>query len=304
LAEKPAKETENPLPPRAPQQLNAHTSESSVVVEAGQKSGKLVKEVDSVARKVVATPVIERRPSPPLLVAPRRQALKELLAPEVWLELQPIPAGSFLMGSASVYSKLDEQPQHEVTLAAFYLSQHPITQEQWSALMEQNPSQIRGERLPVDSVTWEEAVRFCQRLSQCTNRHYRLPTEAEWEYACRAGSGEQSDLAQDEKQLAEHAWFVGNSWLQPQNVGLKKANGWGLHDMLGNVWEWCQDGYDPYFYFDSPSENPLGPDESDTRVVRGGSWFDAADECRPAARRHHLPDLRCSTIGFRIVCES
>ncbi len=233
----------------------------------------------------------------------RRNAFAEALAQDVWLEMQPLPAGNFMMGSPSGYGRVDEQPLHHVTLGEFYLSCYPITQAQWRAVMGDNPSQIRGDLLPVDSVAWDEAMSFCQRLSLATGRRYRLPTEGEWEYACRAGADARFDSQFTERQLAEQAWFLSNAWLQPKSVGLKSPNAWGFYDMLGNVWEWCQDGYDPTYYHRSPLLNPTGLANSDTFVVRGGSWFDGFAECRPAARRHHVPELRCSTVGFRVVCE-
>lgn len=237
-------------------------------------------------------------------VAQRLRSFTENLAPGIRLELQAIPGGTCLLGSPPGVGVADEQPPHRVTLAGFYLGKYPVTQEQWQLVMRDNPSQIQGGQLPVDSVVWDEAREFCRRLSLATGRHYRLPSEAEWEYACRAGLETRFPLQPDEELLAQSAWFLSNAGLRPHPVGMKKPNAFGLHDMLGNVWEWCQDYYHAAYYHHCPGVDPRGPETGATRVMRGGSWFNTAPDCRAARRGSQPAELRNSTVGFRVLCEA
>ena len=195
----------------------------------------------------------------------------------IGMKLVLIPAGTFTMGSPmkEVGRSLSETP-HEVTISkSCYLGTNEVTQGQYEKVMGDNPSEFKGEENPVDSVNWEEAVSFCQKLSEmpeekAAGREYRLPTEAEWEYACRAGSTTSYSFGETEKSLEEYAWFGGNSGDMTHPVGEKKPNRWGLYDMHGNVLEWCQD-----WYADGPpdaSTDPQGPNRGLTRVLRGGSW--------------------------------
>jgi formylglycine-generating enzyme required for sulfatase activity len=220
------------------------------------------------------------------------------------LEMHVIPGGDFLMGSPERRGYADEYPQHRVTLSPFYIGKYPVTQAQWEAVMRFNPSNFVGPNLPVDCVTWDEAVEFCRRLSYATARVYRLPTEAEWEYACRAGTQTKFNYGDEEEFLVHHAWCLNNASNQTQPVGLKKPNGWGLYDMHGNVWEWCQDWYASDYYQHSPSVNPHGPAQGASRVQRGGSWYSLPNYCRSAGRSNHQPDQRDALVGFRVACEA
>jgi formylglycine-generating enzyme required for sulfatase activity len=220
----------------------------------------------------------------------------------VKLEMVELPGGTFLMGSPEEEENRlrFEGPQHQVTVSAFAIGKYEVTQAQWQAVMGNNPSKFIGDDLPVEQVSWESAQEFCGRLSQRTGQTYRLPTEAEWEYACRAGTtGAYAGT------LEEMAWYGGNSGGKTHVVGQKQPNAWGLYDMHENVWEWCQDWFDGDYYSQSPAIDPQGPGLSSnlSRVRRGGGWlaFAGEDDCRSASRNNFGPCYHNSSIGFRLV---
>ena len=184
--------------------------------------------------------------------------------------------------------------------------------------MGENPSHYKGSDLPVEQVSWRDAARFCNTLSEREKRipfyridgsklteaggnGYRLPTEAEWEYACRAGGAALFPFSDDARELGEHAWFSETAGGRTHPVGQKTPNGWSLFDMLGNVWEWCSDGYDPNYYTSSPAADPPGAIGASTRVIRGGSWYVDAWICRPAFRSWSTPVDRFNDVGFRVA---
>jgi formylglycine-generating enzyme required for sulfatase activity len=210
------------------------------------------------------------------------------------IQMVSVPGGTFLMGSplSETGRDNDEGPQNEATVQSLYMSKYEVTQAQYKAVMSTNPSSFKGDDLPVDSVSWNDAVEFCRKLSQTTGREYRLPTEAEWEYACRAGTnGPYSG------NIDAMAWYGASSGSRTHPVGQKQPNGFGLYDMYGNVWEWCQSKYKAYPYKATDGREDL--QSTDVRVMRGGSWESAAKSCRSAYRRRVIPDAR--SIGFRIV---
>ncbi len=215
------------------------------------------------------------------------------------IELVAIPAGSFTMGSSV---ENDEKPAHSVTIKTpFSIGKYEITQAQWIAVMGKNPSQFSGEDRPVERVTWDEAVRFCQKLSSATGKKYRLPTEAEWEYACRAGSTSTYCYGDEEASLQRYAWFEDNGRRQTHAVGSRKPNAWGVCDMHGNVWEWCSDWYGADYYGSSPTEDPAGPAAGENRVLRGGSYGSDPLGCRSSNRFFATPDQRYFASGLRVV---
>src|SRR5262245_16034861 len=216
----------------------------------------------------------------------------------VKLELIRIPGGSFLMGSGEYES---EKPIHRVTLSPFAIGKYPLTQAQWKAVMGNNPSNFKGDHLPVERVSWNSATEFCSALSKRTGRAYRLPTEAEWEYACRAGTATLFSSADNSETLDQHGWYYNNSEQKTRNVGQKIPNAWGLHDMHGNVFEWCHDWYDEDYYAQSPSTDPQGPPSGTSHVLRGGSFLTVSYLCRTAYRFSNWPDYRYYDIGFRVV---
>jgi formylglycine-generating enzyme required for sulfatase activity len=212
----------------------------------------------------------------------------------VEIKMVSVPGGTFIMGSPASEAgrDQDEGPQRDVTVQSFYMSQYEVTQAQYKAVTGTSPSSSKGDDLPVDSITWDNAVEFCKKLSAGTGRDYRLPTEAQWEFASRAGTT--GPWAGD---LDAIAWYKGNSESRPHPVGQKQSNGFGLYDMNGNVWEWCESKYKPYPYNGDDGREDL--QSNDVRVMRGGSWENTAASCRSAYRRRVIPDLR--SIGFRII---
>ena len=216
----------------------------------------------------------------------------------IGMRFRLVPAGEFRMGSGRGYD--DEKPVHRVTVSRpFYLGVHEVTQAQYEKMMGSNPSHFRGPGRPVEDVTWNDAREFCRRLSVREGVEYRLPTEAEWEHSCRAGGTTKYCFGDLASGLADYAWFAGNSGNQTHEVGQKRPNAWGLHDMHGNVWEWCQDWFGPYT--GEAQTDPRGPGEGTRRVLRGGPWGVPPDGCRSAYRNRTSPDHRHYTIGLRVV---
>jgi formylglycine-generating enzyme required for sulfatase activity len=211
-----------------------------------------------------------------------------------------IHAGEFLMGSHDGAD--DEQPLHTVRISKpFYLGQYEVTQGQWQIIMGHNRSRFQGDTtLPVERVSWEDVQEFLGRLNAKEGAStYRLPTEAEWEYAARAGTTTTYSFGNDTRQLEEYAWYRKNAGDHTHPVGQKKPNAWGLYDMHGNVWEWVQDWYGAYAA--GTVVDPAGPSAGSERVRRGGSWYDAASSCRSAYRYEAAPSRRIVNVGFRLL---
>jgi formylglycine-generating enzyme required for sulfatase activity len=232
----------------------------------------------------------------------RRHAVN--LSGGVRLEMVEIPAGSFCMGSNN--GNADEKPVHQVTINySFYMGKYEVTQAQWQAVMGNDPSHFKGDfaepfiNLPVEQVSWEDAQSFINKLNESNDGfRYRLTTEAEWEYACRAGT-----TGDDAGNLGEMAWYKDNSGGRTHAVGTKQPNAWGLFDMHGNVWEWCQDWYHYDSYNGAPSDGSawLSGGEQKHRVLRGGSWSNYDTGLRSAFRGGNTPDSRDDGVGFRVV---
>ena len=216
-----------------------------------------------------------------------------------------IPAGTFMRGDAN--GENNETP-HQVTLTkCFELGVYEVTQEQYEQVMDSNPSHYKGAQNPVENMRWDDAVEFCRKLSelpaeQSAGYVHRLPTEAEWEYACRAGTDTAYSFGDSESELGEHAWYGRKSGDTTHPVGRKKPNGLGLYDMHGNVFEWCQDWYGNYPK--GSVTDPTGPSSGSNRVLRGGGWFNAADDCRSANRIRLDPSSRSGILGFRVARSS
>lgn len=239
------------------------------------------------------------------------------------MRLVRIEPGKFLMGSPETQpGRQEREHAHEVEITrAFYLGVYEVTQAEYRAVLVTNPSHFgrqerrdsitageRFDRHPVDSVNWHDAVRFCEELSkrdaeQQAGRRYRLPTEAEWEYACRAGATGIWTWGDERKLLPEFAWYRHRgSELTTQPVGQKRANAWGLHDMHGNVWEWCSDWYAEDLR-DASSQDPRGPDEGLSKVIRGGAFQSIPAHTRSATRFHDPPEIGDHDVGLRVVLE-
>ena len=238
-------------------------------------------------------------------------------------EMVLVPEGWFLRGSES--GEPDERPMRRVWLDAFLIDRCEVTQEQFARLAAgRDHSHFKGARHPVQNLTWPAVVRWCnarsraEGLAPCYDEQtgecdhgangYRLPTEAEWEYACRAGGEGEWCYGDDPRRLGDHAWFRSNAGSRAHPVGELKPNAWGIHDMHGNVVEWCNDSYSADYYARSPERNPHGPPDSDRSrpVVRGGAWDSSAEACRSAARRDEYPGepdgcFSRGDIGFRCV---
>ena len=238
---------------------------------------------------------------------------KEDLGNNITLEMVQIPAGSFMMGSpASEKGRREsESPQHQVNVPGFSMGKFVVTQEQYQQIMGNNPSSFSGAKRPVEQVSWNNAVEFCQKLSQKTGREYRLPSEAEWEYACRGGTTTPFHFG--ETITTELANYNGTDTYasepkskylpQTTDVGSFPPNAFGLYDMHGNVWEWCQDDWHNN-YIDAPKDGSVWTSRSgNTKVLRGGSWSLFPEDCRSACRLFlNLDDNGSGIIGFRVVC--
>ena len=252
--------------------------------------------------------------------APPASRTPPIVATKTGAEMVLIPAGTFRMGSPS--GKADEAPPHEVSIGAFLMDRTEVTQGQYRKLVLADPSHFKGDDRPVEQISWPDAAMYCnlrsrdEGLEPCYDEQtakcnlqasgYRLPTEAEWEYACRAGSTGDYSFGADPKQLAEHAWFAQNSGKKTQPVAQKQPNAWGLYDMHGNVAEWCNDTYDPGYYAKSPAENPAGPGDGEKYVLRGGAWNSSPESCRAAQRIGEDPGFQDAcfardAIGLRCV---
>ena len=225
-------------------------------------------------------------------------ATPEIVTTDSGIEMVVIPAGSFDMGSTK--GMPDEQPVHTVHIRSFWMDRYEVTQDQFHKYELPDPSHFKGEKQPLEQVNWTDAALYCndrsraEGLEPCYDEEtwacnfeasgYRLPTEAEWEYACRAGTDTEYSFGNGSQGLQIHAWFADSEAGKTHPVGQKPPNPWGLFDMHGNVAEWCNDRYAEDYYASSPAENPRGPAEGEERVLRGGAWNSSADSCRSTYR--------------------
>jgi formylglycine-generating enzyme required for sulfatase activity len=221
-------------------------------------------------------------------------------APEI--EMVYVKGGCYQMGDVFGGGLESEKPVHEVCVDDFYIGKYPVTQAQWQSVMENNPSHFKdcGGDCPVEQVLWEGAVKFIAKLNELTGRKYRLPTEAEWEYAARSGGKKEKYAGSN--QAGSVAWYSGNSGGRTHPVGTKSPNGLGIYDMSGNVWQWVQDWYEPAYYRESPHSNPQGPESGSHHVLRGGAWLATAWFARTAYRGMLIDGYkRISHCGLRLA---
>jgi len=262
------------------------------------------------------SPLISVPPIPPV-EPPSAQAqyFREDLGNGVTLDMVAIPGGTFEMGSPDSEAELLDSgsPQHSVTIAPFHLGKFAVTQAQYQAIMGNNPAYFKGEKRPVENVSWHDAIAFCQKLSERTGNLYRLPSEAEWEYACRAGTT--TPFYFGETITPDLVNFDGNYTYGSASKGIYREqtidaasfppNGFGLYDMHGNVWEWCEDHWHSN-YNGAPTNGSAWTTGGDSnfRSLRGGSWYGSPGYCRSAYRDYNRPGVRDPYIGFRVVCRA
>ena len=237
------------------------------------------------------------RPNKPSAAQTRKAILDRLVANMVYVE-----GGTFTMGATPEQGSDafdEEKPTHQVTLKGFYIGKYEVTQAEWKAVMGENPSYFKGDNLPVDNVSWNDCQEFIRKLNELTGKNFRLPTEAEWEYAARGGRRSYGAKYAGDSDIGSVAWYRGNSNDTTHPVGTKRANELGLYDMTGNVYEWCQDWYGDYS--SASQTNPTGPGSGYVRVLRGGSWVYDARGCRLSFRYSNLPFNRNRNYGLRLV---
>lgn len=248
--------------------------------------------------------VVELRPG-------KARLLSEILAPGITLELVAVPGGSFRMGSIHGHGYPDEEPQHFVQVAPFWLGKTPVTQAQWRAVMGAHRGRFEGPDLPVDSVSWDDSVRFCQRLSKKSGRRYALPSEAQWEYACRAGSltafawgpVATSDLANYNGEFSHLGGPRGVYRHKLLPVMSLPPNAFGLYEMHGNLWEWCADAWHEDYTGAAADGSPwLGGPNTEFRTARGGCWHDIPEVCRAASRLRAEASEGDEMMGLRVAC--
>lgn len=218
----------------------------------------------------------------------------------VSFEMIFVEGGSFTMGATPEQEGTsdNESPTHNVTLDNYYIGETPVTQDLWEAVMGKNPSNIKGENLPVESVSWHDCQQFIRKLNKKTGKEFRLPTEAEWEFAARGGNRSRHTQYSGSHNIDDVAWYDENSDRTTQPVKTKKFNELGIYDMSGNVWEWCQDWYGKYY--SSSQKNPKGPKYGTSKVFRGGSWGNLAKRCRISFRYNYAPDFTHYGLGLRL----
>ena len=220
----------------------------------------------------------------------------------VSFQMAKVVAGSFYMGATSEQKNpySDEKPKHKVTLTRnYYIGKTEVTQALWKAVMGSNPSRFNGDNKPVECVSWNDCQTFISKLNTATGRQFRLPTEAEWEFAARGGNNSRHYQYSGSNSLYDVAWYGDNSSNTTHDVATKQANELGLYDMSGNVWEWCSDWYGNYS--SNTQYDPAGPTSGSYRVYRGGSWDDDAGYCRSSGRGRYNPGFRYYSMGFRLA---
>ena len=246
-------------------------------------------------------------PTAPLITQPDISQPKEpdmvIAVGNVQFKMIPVKGGMFTMGATPEQgsdASSEEKPAHNVKLDDYYIAETEVTQELWETVMGDNPSHFKGGTLPVETVSWEDCQQFIKKLNELTGMSFRLPTEAEWEYAARGGNQSKGYKYSGSDKIKNVAWFDGNSAKLTHNVKTKKPNELGIYDMSGNVWEWCQDWYKAS-YDTVLQTNPQGPNSGTFRARRGGGWYYNARDCRVSNRANHTPSYRSFTLGLRLA---
>jgi len=282
-------------------------SAENAISKTSQTGDELIELTQAAVLELIGESPATQAPAkaqPPAPVA--RTAPGEYRDSATGMEFLLVKGGCYQMGDTFGDGGDDEKPVHEVCVKDFYLGKYEVTQEQWKRVMGGNPSNFKeSDENPVEMVSWDDAQEFIRRLNQTSGRNYRLPTEAEWEYAARSGGRKEKWAGtNNESELRENAWFSGNSGWKTQRVGQKRPNGLRLYDMSGNVWEWVSDWYDKDYYRNSPKNDPQGPSSGQYKVLRGGSWRHRPGHVRAASRIRFVPSKRDNFIGFRVGLSS
>ncbi len=252
------------------------------------------------ATKPKTTPKPKPKPAPaPRVIATYQDNV--LRVGNVSYRMIPVNGGTFTMGATSEMTEPEsnEKPTHQVTLSSYYIGEAEVTQALWKAVMGSTPSYFKGDDLPVECVSWDDCQTFIRKLNGLTGRHFRLPTEAEWEFAARGGNQSRHTQYSGSSRIDDVAWYDGNSGNRTHPVKTKQPNELGIYDMTGNVWEWCQDWYGSYS--SSAQTNPTGASSWSFRVFRGGSWGYNPRGCRSSGRGISTPDYEGSGLGLRLV---
>ena len=277
--------------------LTKETIEESSVNETSQRSQK---RVNQQAEVNLSQPTITNQVTSS--VASNSNTISISVKDGVSIDMVKVEAGTFMMGATSEMKNpdIDEKPVHQVTLTNdYYMGKYEVTQALWEAVMGSNPSKYKGDNLPVESVSWNDCQEFISRLNSLTGRKFRLPTEAEWEYAARGGKKSRSYQYSGSSNISDVAWYDENCGSTTRAVGIKRPNELGIYDMSGNVWEWCHDWYSSYYSLSQM--NPIGAISGACRVRRGGSWDNSVWYSRSSSRSYDTSDYSRINLGLRLA---
>jgi len=272
------------------------------VLDKNPKDPYAKKQYDACVKQMNASATTNQ---PPQTTSPSSRVANRATTNGFVIEMIYVQGGTFTMGCTSEQGSdcyEDETPAHQVTLSSFYIGKYEVTQAQWKAVMGNNPSRFKGDLLPVESVSWNDVQEFIRKLSAQTGKQYRLPTEAEWEYASRGGLQSVHYKYSGSNTAGDVAWYNENSDNKTHTIGTKSPNELGIYDMSGNVREWCQDGSG--YYLPSSQRDPTGSIGGYYRIFRGGSWYDGAWRARVSDRNYDAPVYRNNNLGFRLACSS
>lgn len=280
-----------------------YTGQSGSVMVKEGNNAKLVVELDPTDGNVMLAEPLTAQKEKDCTIRTLENGNKEITIKGVTFTMVRVEGGTFTMGATPEQKGAwgFEKPAHNVTLSNYFIGQTEVTQALWTTVMGTNPSYFKGLGKPVECVSWNDCQEFVAKLSELTKQKFRLPTEAEWEYAARGGRKSLGTMYSGGNNIDDVAWYEKNSGKTTHDVATKHPNELGLYDMSGNVWEWCQDWFGNKYYKKSESINPQGPSSGSDRVYRGGSWSNYARNCRVSYRRNINTSSRSSNLGLRLV---